>query len=138
MAIINSVALINPGLGAAAQVQQVLGTALSTTGAVANTIPASGTLAQTFRSGKVRVKISNGAGTSPTLVAIQITVTDGTTTELIEEFAPAVAFALSTTSFVDMSFDFICDLNANKITVTTTLGGTTPTATMDMEASLEP
>ncbi len=138
MPIVNSVALINPGCGLPAQVQQVLATALSTTGAVANTIPTTGTLAQTFRSGKIRVKIFNGAGTSPTLVALIVSVTDGTTTELLYEFSPAVAFALSTTSYVDLSFDFITDLNANKITVTTTLGGTSPTATMDMEASLEP
>ena len=138
MPIVNSVALINPGLGVGAQVQQVLATALSTTGAVANTIPATGTLAQTFRSGKIRIKISNGAGTSPTLVALQVSVTDGTTTELLFEFSPAVATPLSATSYVDLSFDFITDLNANKVTVTTTLGGTSPTATMDMEACLEP
>ena len=52
MAIVNSIAIASPGFGSPAQVQQITGTALSTTGAVANTIPASGTLAQTFRTGK--------------------------------------------------------------------------------------
>jgi hypothetical protein len=138
MAIINTVSECNPGFGIAAQVPQVLATALSTTGAVANTIPATGTLAQTFRSGKIRIKISSGAGTSPTLAALIVTVTDGTTTELVAAFNPAVAYALGANAVIDLVFTFICDIFANKITVTTTLGGTSPTANMDMEASLEP
>ena len=71
-------------------------------------------------------------------LAFLVSVTDGTTTETVYSYNPAVALALSTTAWLDITFTFISELNANKITITTTLGGTTPTASLDWEATLEP
>jgi hypothetical protein len=131
------------------------GIALSTTGAVANTIPASGTLTPAFGvvAGRIRVKVYAGAGTSPALAALAIKVSDGTNTVTVAEFNPAVAVTLSSTSWYDGVFIFLIDvgstsggatgqmisntttpqIGATTVIVTTTLSGTTPTATMDVE-----
>jgi hypothetical protein len=151
-----SLASTQPGFGSSisSSVNALTAVALSTTGAVANTVPSSGNLVPTFGviAGKVRVKIYNGGGTSPTLVAIVIKLSDGTNTVTVDAFNPAVAVTLSATSWFDGLFAFLIDTGATAnggalgqlisnttqngaltLSVTTTLGGTTPTALMDVE-----
>jgi hypothetical protein len=103
------------------------GTALQTTSFTS--------ISPSIRSAKVRVKIYNGAGTSPTLVALVVNVTDGTTTETVYAMNPAVAVALSTTAWLDVTFQFLSELNVTQIDVKTTLGGTSPTASLDVQVA---
>jgi hypothetical protein len=111
--------------------------ALSGTGQQTSIVPSttSVTFSPTISAGKMRIKISAGAGTSPTLTDILVTASDGTTTVTFANgvFHPNTAVALSTTSIVEFEFDFICDLNLTSFTIKTTMGGTSPTATMDVE-----
>lgn len=132
---------------------QNLGVALSTTGEQTNTIPGSGTFPIAYSTGWVRVKIFNGGGTNPTLTSLKILVGDGTNLVLMYALNPATAHNLTATSWFDECIDFLCDVAAtgagggatgqliaangiNAITIKTTLGGTTPTATMDAECLL--
>lgn len=134
-------------------VYQNLGLSLSTTGPQTNTIPSSGSFPIAYSTGWVRVKIYNGGGTSPTVTQVKIVGTDGTNSIVLDVFNPGTAHNLSTTSWYDRSIDFLVDVAATgagggatgqlialngvtSIQVITTLGGTTPTATMDCEALL--
>jgi hypothetical protein len=148
---------IFPGMGVGLRNDAVLiqtGIALSTTGQQSTPIPASGVLAPTTSAGRIRIKIYNGGGTSPTLIDLLVTATDGTNTVLIPQslIHPTVAWPLTTaTSWFEFEFEFILDVassgagggavgqlsgvigGANAFSVKTTLGGTTPTASMDLE-----
>ena len=90
MTIKNSAALITPGMGSS--LPPVLNQSLALSGTARQT----NTLVPTLpsRSGIVNVKISLGTGTSPTVVALDITATDGTATEQVDSYNPAVAYAL--------------------------------------------
>jgi hypothetical protein len=144
------VAGINVGLRADSTYQN-LGIVLSGTGEQTNTIPSSGTFPIAYSTGWVRVKIYNGAGTNPTLSALKIIGGDGTNSVLVYALNPATAHNLSSTSWFDECIDFLLDVAAtgtgggstgqliaangvNTITIKTTLGGTSPSATMDLEA----
>jgi hypothetical protein len=138
MTIVNSAAITQPGFGAPAQVQQRQNLSLAGGTIQQWLIPVTGVLAQAFRCGKVRVKIYGGGGTAPTVLCVTVTATDGTTTEQVADVNPCVPYALGTDQVFDYLFTFILDINADVLAIGTTLGGTSPTATMDVEAILEP
>lgn len=136
MTIRNSAAIITPGMGSS------LPPVLNQTLALSGTTRQTNTLTPTLpsRSGIVNVKISAGIGTSPTVVALDITATDGTATEQVDAYNPAVAYALGANAVFHKTFRYLVDLNAasagpgaTTITVGTTLGGTSPGATLDLE-----
>ncbi len=124
------------------------GIALSGTGQVSSPIPATGVLLGTT-TGKIRIKIYNGGGTSPTLTDILVQASDGTNLVTIFVFHPNTALALTTTSWFDQLFDYLLDAatsgsgggavgqllpgGATSFNVKTTMGGTSPTASMDLE-----
>lgn len=149
-----SVKRLFPGFGVPVQNDSIYlrtGIALSTTGAQTNTIPATGVLAVGTTAGRFRFKIYNGGGTSPTLVTASVTATDGTNTPYpLFTTTPATPFAIGTTGWVDRFFDYLIDTatttagaggatgqllpgGAVTFTISTTLGGTSPTASMDLE-----
>jgi hypothetical protein len=146
MSIYNHVTDISGGFGISGLVSSY-GVALSGTGAQTTTIPATGSFILAFYAGWVRVKVYNGAGTTPTLTDVKITASDGTNTVTLASWHPGVAATLSSTAFADVLLPFILDispagggstgtliqLGATSISVVTTLGGTSPAATMDIE-----
>lgn len=141
-----------PGYGVGVRNDSVYyqaGIALSTTGQGTSPIPATGTILGTTR-GKIHIKIYNGGGTSPTLTDLLVNATDGTNTVAVFEYHPTVACTLTTTHWFERIFDYLLDqvtgstgsggaagqlINGGAVTfnVLTTLGGTTPTASMDLE-----
>ena len=109
-----------------------------------------------YSAGRVRVKVYNGGGTSPTCTKIQVVAQDGTNSVAIADWNFSTAVTLSTTSWVDVvSAPFVVDVAASgsgggatgqlkaptssavggltNIGITVTLGGSSPTATMDVE-----
>ena len=129
--------------------------ALAMTGTVQQSfpIPATGVLVPTTTAGRIRLKIYNGGGTSPTLTDLVITATDGTNTiTLLQSLVhPTVAVAITATAWMEFEFEYLLDVatsgagggasgqlssligGANAFSVKTTMGGTTPTALMDLE-----
>ncbi len=86
-----------------------------------------------FKIGYLYLRVYNPAGTSPTVI-VSCSLTDGTTTEVF--YLPSTAFALvSPSAILRLSIPFSTDLLATTITVTTTLGGTSPTASLDIAAA---
>ena len=148
---------IFPGMGQSLRNDAVFvqtGIALSTTGQQSNPIPASGVLAPTTTAGRIRLKIYNGGGTSPTLIDLVITAGDGTNNITLggSVLHPTVAVPITATSWLEFEFEYVLDVattagtgggsigqllasigGANQFSVKTTLGGTTPTASMDVE-----
>lgn len=133
------------------------GIALSGTGQQSvGVLPSTSTWNPGFSTFKFRCKVYNGAGTSPTLTDLALTASDGTNTVTIWVFHPNAAVTLSTTSWFDSGpIDCIVDTAASgngggavgqliaptssaaggvtSLTLKTTLGGTSPAATLDME-----
>lgn len=103
------------------------GTTLQTTSLTA--------LVPSVRAGKFRYKLSLGTGTAPTVVAVKVNLTDGTNTATVHEFTPTVAVPLSSVAAVDVVFEFLTGLGVTQIDVLTTLGGTSPGATLDIEVA---
>lgn len=135
MAFTTRLAIITPSMGSPLSNDTLLlkaGTSLSGTVLQTTSITS---ITPTIRAGYVRVKLYNGGGTSPTLAALQIDFTDGTTTETVAVMNPAVAVPLSTTAFFDVVVPFLLEIGATQINVKTTLGGTSPTASMDYEVA---
>lgn len=96
----------------------------------------------TISKGKIRVKVAAQSGTTPTLVSLYLVLDDGTNFVNVGVFDPATAQALnvgtgsaSATSpnYWDHVWEFETDINATQLSIVATLGGTTPTATMDVE-----
>lgn len=136
-------------------IYQNLGIALSGTSVQTNTLPGTGTFPIGYSYGQFRIKIYNGAGTSPTLASLKVLVGDGTNTILVYALNPATAHNLTSTSWFDETVQLLADValtgsgggatgqliaptssvvgGINTITVQTILGGTSPTATMDLE-----
>lgn len=141
-----------PGYGVSVRNDSVYlqsGLSLSGTGQQTFPIPATGTLLGTTI-GKIHIKIYNGGGTSPTLTNILVQASDGTNLVPIFEYHPNTALALSTTSWFERIFDYLVDAvtgssgsggavgqliagGATSFNVLTTLGGTSATASMDLE-----
>lgn len=134
------------------QLLQKTGIALSGTGQQTNTLPTSGSISPTCCRGYLRTKIYGGGGTSPTVVDITFTAGDGTNTVQLDNFHPGTAVTISATSYVDFLADILLDYTAaaagaagcllnygaTVFNCLTTLGGTSPTATMDWEVAVEP
>lgn len=125
--------LIVPGFGTPIQNDSLFlspGNALSTTSAQTTTLSG---LTPTIKQGWIRCKVYNGGGTSPTLINLTIQVTDGTTTEYVAVFNPATAISLAAATQITMVFPFLSELSVNAVKVITTLGGTAPTASLDID-----
>jgi hypothetical protein len=153
MAIVNSIATTGPGFGSGFLVAR---TAIAVSSGSASAVPSTGSLTIAIYRGKIRVKIYNGAGTTPTLTKLQIALTDGTNTVVIGDWNFGTAVTLSSTSYWDGFIAFCVDYstagggatgtllaptvstNAQVVNVTPTLGGTSPAATMDVEIYGEP
>ena len=124
------------------------GVSLSGTGQQTKTIPASGVILGTT-AGYIRIKIYNGGGTSPTLTDLLVQASDGTNLVPIYFLHPNVAIALTATQWFDDYFDYLLDTaasgsgggaagqllpgGATSFNILTTMGGTSPTASMDLE-----
>jgi hypothetical protein len=96
----------------------------------------------TISKGKIRAKLSAQNGTSPTLILLEFVLDDGTNFVSVGRFNPTTAQPLnvgtgsaSATSpnYIDHVFEFETDIAATELSIVTTLGGTTPTATLDVE-----
>ncbi len=129
------------------------GLALSTTGQQSNTLPAAGLLVPTTSAGRMRVKIYNGGGTTPALTDLLVTASDGTNTVVIGQSVlhPTVAITITATQWFEYEFEYLLDVaasgagggasgqlsgvvgGATSFAVKTTLSGTSPTASMDVE-----
>lgn len=117
-------------------------------------LPATGTFSTTFTAGRVRIKIYNGAGTTPALTDIVFKVGDGTNLITIGEslLHPNSAIAISATSWLEFEFEFVVDVattsgtgggsigqllasigGANQASLITTMTGTGATASLDVE-----
>lgn len=142
MAFTNRLSTVVPGMGTPLSNDSLFyqsGVSLSGTTQQSTTLPSSGSFAapNTLSKGYLRIKIYSGGGTSPTLTDLVVTATDGTTTVTMGQFLihPSTAFALASNAVFDDMQPFLLDINATSFTVKTTLGGTTPTASMDVEVS---
>jgi hypothetical protein len=133
VAIVNTYQTLYPGYGQPSVYGVKNAVSLTTTGQQTNTFNAANTpgIGQGMTKGLARVKVYNGGGTSPT-VAIIVQVTDGTNTYIVANI-PATAVAALANSGVDFYIDFGVDISFNAMSILTTLGGTTPTASMDAE-----
>ena len=155
MAFTNRLPTIVPSFGSPFQNDTLFltaGVSLSTTGAVTNSLTG---LTPTISRGYVRVKIYGAGGTSPTVVLLDIVLTDGTTFVVVFRYNPTTPLVMSTTAAsgspytnggslsaglvvpggLDFLVPFLVDINVNQLSVDITLGGTTPTAKLDLEIS---
>lgn len=132
MSVVNSVGTI-AGIGC--ELYQKTSVVLSGTGQQTNTISS---ISPAITRGKWRAKVSAGLGTSPTLVDLTVNCTDGTTTVTIFKYHPSTADTLSSTAQTDLTQEFLVDINANSFSCLTTLGGTSPLATLDFEVEGAP
>jgi len=149
MAITNSIATTGPSFGSGFLVAR---TAIAVSSGSASAVPSTGSLTIPVYRGKIRVKVYNGAGTTPTLTKLQIAITDGTNTVIVGDWNFSTAVTLSSTNYADVNCNFCVDAlstaggavgallayggssaPAMVVNVTPTLGGTSPAATMDIE-----
>lgn len=124
-----------PSLGAPVQNDSLF---LSNSNALSGTAEQTTTLSSfvpALRGCKVKISIHTGGGTSPTVAAVRVQVSDGTTTERSFEYNPATAATLAANNTVVLTFEICSELQFTSLAVLTTLGGTSPTATMDVEVS---
>lgn len=163
MAINISVERTFPGFGVSTfqSIQRATGIAVTSgntyfvPGTSSNSV--AGLLVPTATVGKVRIKIYNGAGTSPTVTKIQVFGYDGTNSVVLADWNFGTAVTLSTTSWCDVNATLVADTATGStsggavgqlisgssatsgnggmqcIKVIPTLGGTSPAATMDIE-----
>jgi len=123
-----------------------------TTGGAAVPIPATGLLVPTTTAGRIRLKIYNGGGTTPTITAMSTTASDGTNTVLIAQSVFAGSRLISATSWLEFEFDYLLDVattagtgggsigqllasvgGATSFSFTYTMTGAAGTASMDIE-----
>lgn len=124
---IPNVGLFNYGIALSGTTQATKSLTLGTSSNIAGYSQAGSSFLQC---GWLYLRIYNPGGTSPTVI-VAATITDGTTTETILLPMSAV-FALSATSVLRLAVPFATDLLATSISVLTTLGGTSPTASLDL------
>ena len=155
MAIVNSVATTGAGYTSGFLTQR---TGIAISSGTGYSIPVTGSVSgnPVYR-GKVRIKIYNGIGTSPTVTLLTSSITDGTNTVVLPAgsygtgttpITPTIA--LTSTNWLELTFEFLVDYSAAGggatgtllgpgtaaavvLTITPTLGGTSPGATMDVE-----
>src|ERR1700733_13064723 len=115
-------------------------------------IPATGVLIPTTTAGRIRLKIYNGGGTTPTITALSVTASDGTNSILLAQSIVAPNRLISATSWLEFEFEYILDVataagagggaigqllssigGANAFALNYTLTGTTGTASLDVE-----
>jgi hypothetical protein len=148
---------IFPGMGQPLRNDAVFvqtGVIVTTAGSPQNTVHPSGgvLLSPTTSAGKLRIKIYN-ATVAASVANIRVTASDGTNTVLIGQSSstPAVAQAVSATSWFEMMFEYILDVagsgagggasgqlssvvgGATSFTITTNLTGAGGSASMDIE-----
>lgn len=92
-------------------------------------------LTPALKQGFIRIKVSAGTGTTPTLVRCEVTLTDGTTTEAVFDYNPNVAPSILSPNQVTLTNPFLSELGVTQVNVITTLGGTGPGGTLDIEVS---
>lgn len=128
------------------------GIALATGGPTSVPIPGTGVLVPTTTAGRIRLKIYNGGGTTPTITALTVTATDGTNTVQILQGTFAGSRLISATSWLEFEFEYILDVattagtgggsigqllanigGANAFAVLYTMTGASGTASMDVE-----
>lgn len=118
-------------------VSSIQNKALSGTGQQTTTLPGalpnSWNAPNTISAGYAQVKISAGIGTSPTLVDLVLQGSDGVNTVTLGVVHPNSAIALSSTGQVEFLIPFQTDLTLVSFTLLSTLGGTSPGATLDFE-----
>jgi hypothetical protein len=142
MAIINSIQKVMAGFGTGAGAGGYPGgyatastVAISGTTTTTITTPVLG--AQGYTNGKIRVKVYNGGGTSPT-ASISVDVSDGTNDFTVYPASAATAIATGTTGGVDVLIDLNVDIEISTVNIVLTLGGTDPTVDLDYEICLNP
>ena len=128
------------------------GIALSGTPQQTSVLPATGIILPTT-AGRIRVKIYNGGGTTPTFTDLVVNASDGTNTVIIGPSLvhPASAIGLTATQWFEYEFEYLLDTaasgagggatgqlsgvvgGATSFNILTTMGGTSPTASMDVE-----
>ena len=135
MSILNPAASITPGFGAATVNVQVLATTCSASATTTIALPASGAFTPVSASlGYVHLRLTRVAG-SPVAV-VNITGTDGTTTEQLAETLTFAAMGAS--SNVNRVVPFITDLDLTSISVAVTLTGVSATCNADCEVAANP
>ncbi len=112
-------------------------------------------LTPTISRGYVRAKIYGATGTSPTVVLLDLILTDGTTFVVIFRYNPTTPLVMSTAAAtgspytnggslaaglvvpggLDFLIPFLVDINVNQLTADITMGGTTPAGKLDLEIS---
>jgi hypothetical protein len=141
-----------PGMGSPMRNDAIFlqtGLAMSGTAQQSFPIPASGVLSFQTTTGKIRMKVYNGGGTTPALTDILVTASDGTNSVVIGNslLHPTVAVTLIAASnqFFEFFFEYLLDSGAGggasgtlaggatSFSVKTTMSGTSPTASMDLE-----
>lgn len=125
MSIVNSAVAQYPGFGSPTVVKSSVNNALSGTVQQTTTIS---NLSPTTTRGMVRAKVYSLGGTTPAVSGLSIQVSDGTTPYIIESKA-----AGATSTNMDILTNFQVDINVTSVSVLTTLTGTSPTATLDIE-----
>lgn len=152
-----------PGFGVSSLQSIQVATGIAVTSGTTYYVPGTssnsvaGLLVPTVTIGRVRIKVYNGAGTTPTLTKVQVKGYDGTNTVVLCDWNFSTAVTLSTTSWADLMADFIADTATGSVSggavgqlisgssatsgnggiqcleIVPTLGGTSPAATMDVE-----
>lgn len=131
---------------------QQIAVALSGTAQQTVPLPATGTFSTPFTAGKLRLKIYGGGGTTPAISDIVVSFTDGTNTVYPPQgvYHPTAAKTLSATLWLEWYFEFLFDVastggsgtvggmlasvgGANAGTILTTMTGTSPTASLDID-----
>ena len=122
--VVNSVKQIYAGLGSPSDYQSIH-VAAGGTATTTLTTAVSG-----INKGRWRAKFSAPGGS--TTVALVVTVDDGTTTYTV--FSQAASAAMSSTSLLDYSGEFLVDINVVNVNFVVTMG--TSTAVTDLEVAL--
>lgn len=157
MAINVGVGRVFPGTGVSlfsVANNQILGVSIAT--GVSYYLPATTAAATTaaplavgVTAGRIRVKIYNGAGTSPVLTKLQLAATDGTNFVVFADVNLGTTIAIASTTWYDAIFDFLIDTasgstnggavgqlingGATYFRIVPTMTGTSPTFSMDAE-----
>lgn len=149
MSIVNSIGTY------AGQDFQVIQSLAQTVTAAALTVrvPTSGSISPTVTRGLWRCKVYNPGGTSPSITSVTLTAGDGTNTVTLDNFVNTATLVISSTAYMDVMGDFICDTAASStgglsgtlifggatfFTYTFVVAGTSSTFSVDAEIAAVP
>jgi hypothetical protein len=150
MSIVNSIATYS---GEGYQYYSNTGQAVSAAALTVRVPSGSTSISPPVVRGLWRIKLYGGGGTTPALVSVTLTATDGTNTVTLDNFVPVSAITISSTAFVDVCGDFITDTaaastggtygtlifgGATSFTFTFTASGTSYTFSADAEIAAAP